>query len=457
MAAGVTFVRQAIAVALTAALAACAPSSNASNPSKAAGSGLLPSGKWLHAPTAISTNPITHIMIVVQENRTVDNLFQGLRGADTASSGLNSFGQTVPLHAVPLAVPYDFIHAHQAFVTEYDGGKMDGFNREREGPQCSATNCAYAYVRRSDVIPYFEMAHEYVFGDRMFQSNQGPSFPAHQYLVSGDAAGLPATSDDAAENPSNLRTGKSHGGGGCDSPHNERVKTIDRHGVEGNPVYPCFERPVLTDLLDTAGVGWRYYQTGGGSGLWHAFDAIQHVRYGRDYANVVTDSEAALSDIAAGNLAQVTWIMPGNGFSDHPGGSLDREGPQWVAAIVNAIGASRYWKSTAIFVTWDDWGGWYDHVKPPIYTSNELGFRVPLLVISPYAKRGRVSHVQYEFGSILKFVEKTFGLGSLGTTDKRASGMMDCFDFHQPPRAFVRIKAAPFIPPEGAAAALEDP
>ncbi len=106
---------------------------------------------------------------------------------------------------------------------------------------------------------------------------------------------------------------------------------------------------------------------------------------------------------------------------------------------MNAIGRSQYWDSTAIFVLWDDWGGWYDHAPPKIYNSFELGFRVPLLVISPYAKRGHVSHTHHELASILKFTEETFGLPSLGTTDARADDLRDCFDFHSPPRRFQRI------------------
>ncbi len=136
--------------------------------------------------------------------------------------------------------------------------------------------------------------------------------------------------------------------------------------------------------------------------------------------------------------------MPSGPDSDHAK-TTDGTGPSWVAGIVNAIGESKYWNDTAIFVTWDDWGGWYDHLKPPMYHTYELGFRVPLLVISPYAKHLYVSHKQHEFGSILKFVEETYGLGSLKTTDVRSDDLADCFNFNQPPRKFHHIHA-PFGP-----------
>ncbi|HEU5479852.1 MAG TPA: alkaline phosphatase family protein, partial [Candidatus Tumulicola sp.] len=138
-------------------------------------------------------------------------------------------------------------------------------------------------------------------------------------------------------------------------------------------------------------------------------------------------------------LPAVSWVIPDGVDSDHSNGGQDN-GPDWVASVVNAIGESSYWNSTAIIVVWDDWGGFYDHVPPPQLDSVGLGFRVPLIVLSPYAKTGYVSHTQYEFGSILKFVESTFGLPSLGTTDVRANNLTDAFDFNQQPRKFVPIK-----------------
>ena len=143
----------------------------------------------------------------------------------------------------------------------------------------------------------------------------------------------------------------------------------------------------------------------------------------------------------AGKLASFTWITPVCDDSDHvncPGGY----GPSWVAALVNTVGKSKFWNSTAIFVQWDDWGGLYDHVPPPFEDYDGLGFRVPLLVISPYAKKNHVSHVQYETASVLRFAEDLFGLGQLAAADARAnSPAPDCFDFAKGPRPFVQIPA----------------
>ena len=167
------------------------------------------------------------------------------------------------------------------------------------------------------------------------------------------------------------------------------------------------------DLLDRKSVSWRYYLARVAPGLWNAPDAISHIRKSSAYATTRSaPPSTVLTDIAHGDLADVVWVTPTAAASDHAG-STNGTGPSWVASVVNALGSSAYWSDTAIFVTWDDWGGWYDHVPPPHYNSYELGFRVPLIVISPYAKPHYISHVQHEFGSILKFVEETFALGSL--------------------------------------------
>ena len=382
-----------------------------------------------------------HVIIVFQENRSPDNLFHGLPNADTnPSSGPNSLGQQVPLTPADLNVDYDMGHGHGDFLTEWDGGKLDGWNDD--SGDCTGT-CPpqavrpYEYVPEAQVQEYWDLAQQYVFADRMFQSNRGPSFPAHQYIISGTAAAAPANpAYEIADNPEKNPLGAA---GGCNSPTGSLVALIDP--VSGNaegPVFPCFDHPVLMDLLDAKHVSWRYYQpqAPGSPGLW-TLDAISHIVDGPDLANISAPNTNILGDIASGNLPAVSWVIPTFDESDHPeGGAL---GPAWVASIANAVGSSAYWNSTAIVVTWDDWGGWYDHVAPPTRNADELGFRVPLIVVSPYSKSGYVSHVQYEFGSILKFVEEQFGLGDLGYTDAAANDLADCFNFSQAPRPYRQI------------------
>ncbi len=399
------------------------------------------------SPALLGGGKIAHVVIVVQENRSTDNLFNGLAGADTSRSGRNSANETVRLKPEPLTAPYDVDHEHRAYEASYDAGDMNGFNLERsnceKGHRCPPPyERAYAFVPRSDVEPYFSMARQYAFADRMFQTNEGPSFAAHQYIISGTSTIEKGSKWKASELPF---TPHQKFTGGCDSPHGSLVMLIDPQGEEDREAYPCFERPALMDLLTPKGLTWHYYQAHAGPGLWNAPDAIRHVRFGTDYSSdVVWPPSQVLSDIADGRLANVVWVTPTAKASDHAG-NTDGSGPSWVASVVNAIGRSAYWQNTVIFVTWDDWGGWYDHVPPPQYNSYELGFRVPLIAISAYAKRGYVSHRQHEFGSMLKFVENAFALGSLDSTDERADALADCFDFSQKPRPFKPIHAK--LPP----------
>ncbi len=403
--------------------------------------------------------PIQHVIIIFQENRTPDYLFNGMLayGANIATTAVNSKGQIVPLKPISLAAPYDLGHGHKSFVEDCDMQpsntcKMDGFD-EALPPMYAAR--PYGYAPQSEVQPYLDMATQYVFADNMFQTNQAGSFPAHQYIISGNASGEPHTADNVSSDPFSSKTGKKTPAG-CDAPVKSVVDTIDPVSASPGPTpFPCFERRSLSDLLDTRAISWRYYQNGFGPGLWHAPDAIVHIRFGPDYLHVISPPQTILSDISSGKLSGLSWVMPADGYHSDHSGNKSTAGPSWVAAVVNAVGQSKYWNSTAILITWDDWGGWYDHVSPQQFNSYELGFRVPLVIVSPFAKAGAsregyISHVQYEFGSILAFAEETFGIpkGALGTTDVRANDLSDAFDFTQSPRPFVAISASPFVPKE---------
>jgi phospholipase C len=293
------------------------------------------------------------------------------------------------------------------------------------------------------------MAEQYAFADDMFQTNEGPTFPAHQYLISGTSTISQGSKYVVDNNPGNLSLSKN---GGCQSAPSSTVESIDIDtGAAGPSVYPCFSRQTLMDLI-TAGspsYTWRYYQEISGPGLKHGPDAIEQIFENPRYKEYVKwPSSRILTTIQAGLLPTVAWVTPAKSDSDHPEDN-NGTGPAWVASIVNAIGESPYWDNTAIFILWDDWGAWFDHVKPQIYNANELGFRVPLIVISAYTPKGYISTKQHEFGSILKYTEENFGLGSLGTTDQRADNLLDCFNYKMTPRKFVPIgsskKASYFI------------
>jgi phospholipase C len=416
-------------------------------------------------------NKIQHVVIIFQENRTPDNLFQDQNlinaGADIASSGLDSTGQTISLSPEPLGIGYDNSHSHQSFLAMYDNGAMDGANLITSTcytPPCPA-NPQYYYVQASDVQPYFTLAEQYTFGDRMFQTNEGPSFPAHQFIISGTSAPSASSTSFVADNA----TGVTDPGAdtGCTAPPAEFVYLIGPSGSENTTMYPCTDHPALTDELDAANLSWKYYAPTAGS-LWTSPNAIQHICgpnatppnatacLGSDWVNHVVlyssgNAAPILTDIASGLLSAVSWVIPAGQNSDHAGSVDNTGGPSWVAAIVNAIGTSSYWSNTAIILTWDDWGGWYDHVPPPKVINDGTswgsgyvyGFRVPLIVISPYAKAAYISHVDHDFGSILNFIEGTFSLASLGYADAATTdNLADCFDLSQTPLVFQTIPAA---------------
>jgi phospholipase C len=437
-------------------------------------------------------NPIKHVVVIVQENRTPDNLFHGLltwpglhhENYNIAREGVNSKGQPVALEPAPLDTPYDLSHAHSAFVQMYDGGRMDGAGRIACTGICPPLP-SFKYVDNSKhlVDPYLELAARYGWANLMFQSNQGPSYPAHQFLFGGTSA--PSAKDDArgrfiAENPTQPDGAKYNAfyDSGCLAPLGEwnwliapgGAETMMRNNLLGTF---CFSRPTMASLLDAAGLTWKYYAPAAsnphgsnpGGSIWNAPASIRQIcapdsNYtectGPEWAaNVDLTPSHVLTDIRACNLANVSWVIPVGRNSDHSGMANGTGGPSWVASIVNAIGADTtceegegYWSDTAIVITWDDWGGWYDHVRPPIMSgpqgSYQDGFRVPLLVVSAYTPEAYVNNVPHDFGSILKFIQGVFHIqeGSLGFADQRANGdLHSFFDFRLATRAFQVIRA----------------
>jgi phospholipase C len=391
---------------------------------------------------------ITHVIYIVQENRSFNDMFQGYPGALTRSYGYISNGTKVPLQPVPLSYQYVIDHSAAAMFAACNapGGdepgthcRMNGFNNEENfGGPPGVKYAEYVYVPHKDSKPYFDMAHEWVLGDHMFQSHLDESFVSHQYIIAAQA-------DNAVDLP--------YGAWGCPGGPSDAVPTITQDRKYGPPEVPCWDYTTLGDELDKAKLSWRFYASAFGSrssgdgSYWSSYQAVKHIYDGPDWKkDVLSPNWKFITDVRHGKLSNFTWIVPVCDDSDHvncPGGY----GPSWVSALVNTVGESKFWNSTAIFVQWDDWGGLYDPVKPPYEDADGLGFRVPLLVISPYAKQNYVSHVQYETASVLRFAEDLYGLGQMAKADKRAnSPAKDCFDFSQNPRPFVPIKAP--LPPK---------
>ncbi|MBV8532011.1 MAG: hypothetical protein JO104_11905 [Candidatus Eremiobacteraeota bacterium] len=456
-------VRWSCIVAATFALGGCAAGTASQAPF-----GLSPSPK-----SGSPSSPIAHVVLIVQENRSFDDFFARFPGADGASRGkmkVRKHGKYVDrwtkLQPHALLMGSDIQHCHASFETSYDGGRMDGFNLVHFGV-CAVNGktvgtAVYQYVNESDIAPYWDMAQQWVLADHMFQTQGSSSFTAHQDLIRG-GTGIDPT-ESIIDTPGSAPWG-------CDAPSNTRTSLITTQGKYERHTgpFPCTNDfppsgsyTTLRDLLDAKGVSWKYYSpcfsawnkhhcddgcpTRCSGALLNAFDVIYPVRYGSEWGTNVSMPETnILKDIAKGRLPAVAWVVPEDDNSDHPGEKVDN-GPSWVATVVNAIGESKYWNTTAIFTVWDDWGGFYDNAVPPFQDNQGgLGLRVPAIVISPYAipgsssQGGYVSHTQYEFGSLLKYIEENWNLGSLGTTDMRATSIGDVFNYNQPPRPFTQI------------------
>jgi phospholipase C len=411
---------------------------------------------------SLGSGKIQHVVVIVQENRSFNNLFYGYPGAKTQSYGYASNGKKIALKPVSIATKWDLEHNPNGMEAACNGtGKipgtdcrMNGFNNETwkcgpgtQGGPCPIKLPPYAYVPHSQVKPYFDMASKYVLTDQMYASNfDSESFISHQYII-------------AAVNPESS-VGAPDGAWGCPGGKADQIKILGKDRALGPKTeQPCWNPKTLGDELDAKKISWAFYAvalpdgdspdgsgSSNGHGIWSAYQAIQHIYKsgkGPDWTkDVISPPQQFITDVKGGHLRTVTWVTPTFANSDH-GGNDSTTGPSWVTSLVNTIGESQYWKNTAIFIFWDDYGGWYDP-EPPKYLDNDgLGFRLPMLVISPYAKQGYVSHVHYEHGSILRFIEDQFGLGRLAASDSRAtSPAQDCFDFNQSPRPFVPFSSS---------------
>jgi phospholipase C len=453
-------------------------------------------GHHHHARPGAYGDVISHIFIIVQENRSLENLFSGFAGANAppygclnkslgsgsgsdlgSGPGLGSGSgscppadQSVQLKPIPLATSLDIDHCYFDAATAIDGSSepMDGFNGEtllkNGGEVCGkgskqAGMVPYAYVQQKDIKPYWDIANNWVLAANFFPTELGPSFVAHLNLLAGTTETV--SKDAVADFP--------QGPWGCSAPKQEGTRHLTPTQTPGpySSPYPCFDQfHSVADLLDgiysspQVKVPWRYYAptVSNGGYIWSAFQAFKRVYTGPDWKNdLVTPPGQILLDIPAGKLNNigVTWVVPNFVYSDHAGPTSTDEGPSWVGDVVNAIGASPLWSSSVIVVLWDDWGGWYDNAAPPPLDFRGYGVRTPMLILSPYAKKsldsGTVAMTRFEPGSILRFIEQVFAqtnLGSLpcgasttfscdiGYTDKNANSIGSVLDTTQNPRAY---------------------
>jgi len=363
---------------------------------------------------------IQHIVFIVKENRSFDEMFGHFPG-ENVTTGTLSTGQVITLGTTPDVTPRDMGHTWVMATLAIDNGRMDGFDLIHSGGNCSVNGdylCMTEHVQ-SDIPNYYRYAGAFTLADRMFSSMHSDSFPNHLYSIaaqSGGAVGVPP-----------------QGTMGCESPQSTTVTVIDSEGNLSSQ-YPCFDFETLADLLQGAGItSWEGYADQ--NNPFNVYNAINHIRNSSLWTTNFALSTQFIPDASNTSgkpFPAVSWLIAPTSQDEHPTWSTCN-GENWTVNQINAVMQGPYWKSTAIFLAWDDFGGFYDNVAPPVLDQYGLGARVPMIIISPWAKAGYISHTTYEFSSFLKFVEERYGLASLTERDANASDMLDSFDFTQKP------------------------
>jgi phospholipase C len=433
--------------------------------------------------------PIKHVVIIMQENRSFDSYFGTYPGVDGLPRANGRFATCSPdpqtgTCVYPYHDPSDKNgggpHGAANAVADIAGGKMNGFQTSAEKGQrgCGNPNdpiCTNAtipdvmgYHDAREIPNYWRYAQDYVLQDHMFEPNASWSLPEHLFMVSEWSARCTVQDDprscvNALQNPQQLAgTGK-------------------KANAANDPNYAWTD---LTYLLHKYGVSWKYYLDQGTQPdcedsssnctpgqqatnvpeIWNPLPWFTTVRQDGQLGNIVS-SDAFFADASQGALPEVSWVVPNGKDSEHPP-ALVSAGQAWVTRLINAVMQGPDWSSTAIFLSWDDWGGFYDHVRPPVVDENGYGLRVPGLVISPYAKRGYIDHQTLSFDAYAKFIEDNFLSGQRldPTTDGRPDprpdvrenaaqlgNLMSDFDFSQPPRP---PEVLPLNPPPGPASTV---
>jgi phospholipase C len=376
--------------------------------------------------------PIRHVVVIVKENHTFDNYFgtfPGALGATTCRAG----GQTFPCPRAPDATPRDLCHGHACALDDWNHGEMNGWEHQA-GAGAHGDHLAWAQYDESTIPSYWAYARAFTLADHFFANALAPSFPGHTFMIAAQAAW-------AIGNPTRdpLRPYW-----GCDERPASTVAVLDHGTCDVARVHPCFDIPTIPDVLPP-GVTWRYYGTRihPFTEVWSPFDAVASIRRGPGWANVVS-TDQLITDLERHALPGVAWLVDESSTDEHPGAGSVCEGENWTVSFVNRLMASEYWQDTAILFTMDDFGGWYDHVPPPRrYGCDDqhpygLGFRLPLIIMSPYARPGFIFSEQAEQASIPRFIERVFGATPLSTLDPaaqdgEANDLLGAFDWSQAP------------------------
>jgi phospholipase C len=382
------------------------------------------------APIAdAATGPqIKYVMVLVKENHTFDNYFSGVPGAESATSAKLSNGTTKKLTVAPDGdLPGDTCHANSCGFNAYDDGKMDGFDTNGNATQ------PFMHYTEQQIPNYWQLAKNFVLADHFFSTTLGPSTPGHAVFWNARSLSL-----DNADCPD----GGACGGFGCIAGKDTTITTYNQDDCTTKTVFPCFDVPTLADHLPQ-GFTWMDY--GGAIAL-----MTKSVIGMPNYQSHFKSGPNLLIDLENKKISNLTIAhLSAGAASEHPP-SAPCEGENETIQIINAAMALPEWKEMAIVVTWDDWGGWYDHVAPTVHKCKNgkifnTGFRLPAIIVSPYAKQGYVLKTPAEQASVPRLVEELWKMDFMTTRDAHArdgtaGSLLGAFDFTQAPRDPIPLK-----------------
>lgn len=379
-------------------------------------------GQTRSAPCEGSITCIKHVVIIIKENRSYDNVYGRFPGGDGTLFAHES-GKKVAMGVEPDALEWDIAHGGPTAIRAVDHGRMDKFYLLSHAHQMGK-DVSDASFTPAQIPNYWRYAETFTLADHMFSNVLAPSFPNHIALVAGRTLHL-------IDNPYPYHFGNAYMWG-CDAWKKSRAPVYvngHRHGV-----FPCFTLQTLSTEADRAHLSWRYYSSPYGQFgyVWNALDAIRNVRYSADWNRDIYSNSSFATDARTGNLPSLSWLTPPLKQSEHPPYGMC-PGENWTVDQINAVMKSPIWPSTMIILLWDDFGGFYDHVAPPHFSPYELGPRVPALVISPYSRPHFVEHQTYDFRSIVRFVEDRFKLPHLMKYDRRVASIGGMLDMNEKP------------------------
>lgn len=383
----------------------------------------------LHSPCG----PIKHIIIMVKENHSFDNLFGRFPGVDGTTIARRG-SQRIRMAVTPDSLRSDIDHESWDAKMAINGGRMNQFYRLTEAYQ-GGHDVADSQFARRQIPDYWQYASRFSIADHFFSTMVGPSFPNHLVLVGGQSHGI-------FDDPS-VRT--SNEGWGCDAPKGARVAAY-RHGKVVK-IAPCLNAKTLADEASAEGITWKYYaQPKGTPGyIWSTLDSIRHLRYSAKWRANVDSPGRFAQDVARGSLPALSWLTSTWVHSDHPPDSICA-GEKWTVREINDVMRSPLWRSTVIILTWDDFGGFFDHVAPPVQGVWKLGPRVPLLVISPFTRPHLIYRKTLDFRSVMRFVENQLHLPRLMRYKRGVRGILPMLNLKRKPLAPLILKPVKSCP-----------